>query len=142
MAARRARRGPRPGYGARAGLDIRGEADGTIPDQTWKQFHKNQPWFKGDTYNMSIGQGDVLATPLQVANTTNVIANGGTLYQPHLARAELDSDGNVVKDLSQNQLLQGRPVPVDPSNLMIMRQAMEWGFEGPWLKWFKIPFTL
>ncbi|MDQ6674535.1 MAG: penicillin-binding transpeptidase domain-containing protein, partial [Chloroflexota bacterium] len=127
------------GYGARTGLDISGEQDGTIPDPTWKQFHKNQPWFKGDTYNMSIGQGDVLATPLQVANTTNVIANGGTLYQPHLAHAELDSDGNVVKDLSRTEIGQARPVPVDAANLATMRQAMEWGFEGPWLKWFKIP---
>jgi penicillin-binding protein 2 len=125
------------GYGSRTGLDVSGEQDGTIPDPTWKQFHKNQPWFKGDTYNMAIGQGDVLATPLQVANTTNVIANGGTLYQPHLARAELNPDGNVVKDFSANP--RGRGVPVDPNNLGIMRQAMEWAFEGPWLKWFKIP---
>ncbi|HEY1297963.1 MAG TPA: penicillin-binding protein 2 [Chloroflexota bacterium] len=125
------------GYGARTGLDISGEQDGTIPDPTWKEFHKNQPWFKGDTYNMSIGQGDVLATPLQVANTTNVIANGGTFYQPHLARQELDSEGNVVKDFSADP--PSRTVPVDPSNLATMRQAMEWGFEGPWLKWFKIP---
>jgi penicillin-binding protein 2 len=124
------------GYGARTGLDISGEADGTIPDPTWKQFHKNQPWFKGDTYNMSIGQGDVLATPLQVANTTNVIANGGTLYQPHLGLEELDSDGHLVKQL---QPPPGRPVPVDPANLSIMREAMEFGFEGPWLKWFKVP---
>jgi cell division protein FtsI/penicillin-binding protein 2 len=84
---------------------------------------------------MSIGQGDVLATPLQVANTTNAIANGGMLYQPHLARAELDSDGHVVKEFAP----QGRPVPVDPANLQTMREAMEWGFEGPWLKWFKVP---
>lgn len=125
------------GYGARTGLDIRGEQDGTIPDPTWKQFHKNQPWFKGDTYNMSIGQGDVLATPLQVANATNAIANGGTLYQPHLARAELNPDGQVVKDFSANPA--GKPVPVDPATLQTMRDAMEWGFEGPWLKWFKIP---
>jgi penicillin-binding protein 2 len=125
------------GYGARTGLDINGEQDGTIPDPTWKQFHKNQGWVKGDTYNMAIGQGDVLATPLQVANTTNVIANGGTLYQPHLAHAELNPDGNTVKDFSANP--RGRVVPVDPSNLAIMRQAMEWAFEGPWLKWFKIP---
>ncbi|MBV9600289.1 MAG: penicillin-binding protein 2, partial [Chloroflexi bacterium] len=88
------------GYGSRTGLDISGEQDGTIPDPTWKDFHKGQPWFKGDTYNMAIGQGDVLATPLQVANTTNVIANGGTVYQPHLARQELDSEGNVVKDFT------------------------------------------
>lgn len=125
------------GYGARTGLDIGGEQDGTIPDPTWKEFHKNQPWFKGDTYNMSIGQGDVLSTPIQVANTTNVIANGGTLYQPHLAKSELDSDGNVIRELFSPP--QGRTVPVDPANLSTMRQAMEWGFEGPWLKWFKIP---
>jgi len=123
------------GYGSRTGLDIRGEQDGTIPDPTWKQFRKEQPWFKGDTYNMSIGQGDVLATPLQVATVTNVIANGGTLYQPHLAKAELNADGRVVKEFAP----QWRAVPVDPANLAIMREAMEWGFEGPWLKWFKIP---
>ncbi|MDQ3811888.1 MAG: penicillin-binding protein 2 [Chloroflexota bacterium] len=123
------------GYGTRTGLDIRGEQDGTIPDPTWKQFHKDQPWFKGDTYNMSIGQGDVLATPLQVANVTNAIANGGTLYPPHLARAELNADGSVAKEFAPR----GRAVPVDAANLAIMRDAMEWGFEGPWLKWFKIP---
>jgi penicillin-binding protein 2 len=125
------------GYGGRTGLDISGEQDGTIPDPIWKQLAKNQPWFKGDTYNMAIGQGDVLATPLQVANVTNAIANGGTLYQPHLARAELDAHSNVVKDFSSDP--PSRTVPVDPSNLAVMRQAMEWGFEGPWLKWFKIP---
>lgn len=125
------------GYGSRTGLDISGEQDGTIPDPTWKQFQKGQPWFKGDTYNMAIGQGDVLATPLQVANTTNVIANGGTFYQPHLARQEVDSAGNVVKDFSATP--PSRPVPVDANNLAVMRQAMEWSFEGPWLKWFKIP---
>src|SRR5207244_11897674 len=84
-------------------------------------------------------QGDVLATPLQVANTTNVIANGGTVYQPHLARAEVDSDGTVVKNFSQMEIGQGRPVPVDSANLSIMRQAMESCFEGPWLMWFKVP---
>src|SRR5207253_358418 len=90
-----------------------------------------------DTYNMAIGQGDVLARPLQLANTTNVIANGGTLYQPHLARAEFDAEGKMVRDFSAEA--PGRPVPVDSNNLFTMRQAMEWGFEGPWLKWFKIP---
>ena len=123
------------GYGQRTGLDIRGEDDGTIPDPIWKQLRKEQPWFKGDTYNMSIGQGDVLSTPLQVANVTNAIANGGTLFQPHLARAQLNADGRVVKEFTP----QWREVPVAPNNLAIMREAMEWGFEGPWLKWFKIP---
>jgi penicillin-binding protein 2 len=123
------------GYGTRTGLDIRGEQDGTIPDPTWKQFHKDQGWYKGDTYNMSIGQGDVLSTPLQVANATSAIANGGTLYQPHLAKAELDADGKVVREIAP----QSRQLPVDGSHLALMREAMAWAFEGPWLKWFKIP---
>jgi penicillin-binding protein 2 len=125
------------GYGSRSGLDVTGEQDGTIPDPTWKEFHKGEPWFKGDTYNMAIGQGDVLVTPLQVANVTNAIANGGTLFQPHLVRQELDANGNVFKDFSNDPA--GHPVPVDPTNLATMRAAMEWSFEGPWLKWFKIP---
>jgi penicillin-binding protein 2 len=123
------------GYGNRTGLDVRGEQDGTIPDPTWKQLHHGQPWYKGDTYNMSIGQGDVLATPLQVANATNAIANGGMLYQPHLGKAELDAEGRVIRQFEP----QARVVPVDAANLSLMREAMEWGFEGPWLKWFKIP---
>jgi len=72
---------------------------------------------------------------LQVANVTSAIANGGVLYQPHLARAELDADGKVVRTI----IPQAREVPVDGNNLALMRQAMEWAFEGPWLKWFKIP---
>ena len=86
---------------------------------------------------MSIGQGDVLATPLQVANTTNVIANGGTLYQPHLAAPGARRRRQRGQGLLA--IRQARTVPVDPGNLAIMREAMEWGFEGPWLKWFKIP---
>lgn len=123
------------GYGSATGLDVQGEQDGTIPDPRWKQLTEGQDWYIGDTYNMSIGQGDVLATPLQVANTTNAIANGGTVYEPHLGMAELDSNGNVVKVIQPKS----HPAPVDASNLAIMRQAMEWNFEGPWLKWFKIP---
>ncbi len=124
------------GYGSRTGLDVPGEADGLVPDQTWKQLRKGEKWYKGDTYNMSIGQGDVLATPLQVANVTSTIANGGTVYQPHLLKAELDPEGNVVSTFEPST----RPVGVSGANLALMREAMEWSWsEGPWLKWFKIP---
>ena len=62
------------GYGAPTGIDLPGESAGTIPDEAWKQ-KVGEHWVKGDTYNMSIGQGFVEATPLQVQNMTMTIAN-------------------------------------------------------------------
>ena len=115
---------------------VRERKDGLIPDQNWKQLRRNEKWFKGDTYNTSIGQGAVVSTPLQVANVTNAIASGGTLYQPHLMTAELDPDGNVVRVFQPTV----RQVGVNGTNLALMREAMQWAWEeGPWLKWFRIP---
>lgn len=123
------------GDGSPTNLDIEGEAAGVIPDPTWKEVHTGQKWFTGDTYNMSIGQGFVLTTPLQIANVTNTIANGGTIYQPHLLKEELNAQGQVVKTFTPT----ARPAPVSPENLGIMRRAMNFAFQGPWLKWFQIP---
>lgn len=123
------------GYGKATGLDVTGEKPGIVPDPTWKLANKNERWYRGDTYNMSIGQGDVLVTPLQVANATNAIANGGTVYTPRLGYAELDADGNVVRLLPNAS----RPLGVDSRDLTLMREAMEAAFEGPHLKDFLIP---
>lgn len=68
------------------GIDLPGEATGFLPDAQWKLAHKNETWYIGDTYHLSIGQGDLLVTPLQVALYTSFIANGGTLYRPHLVK--------------------------------------------------------
>lgn len=72
------------GYGQKTGIDLPGEADGFLPSKKWKEEAKGEPWYVGDTYNVSIGQGDFLATPLQVARATAVFANGGDLVTPHL----------------------------------------------------------
>lgn len=72
------------GYGQKTGLDVPGEADGFLPSKAWKEASKGEPWYIGDTYNVSIGQGDFLVTPLQVARATAVFANGGYLITPHL----------------------------------------------------------
>lgn len=82
------------GLGSITGIDLPSEAAGLIPSPDWKEEFKNEPWYIGDTYHMAIGQGDVLVTPLQVAQFTSVFANGGTLYQPHLVlESELIHDG-------------------------------------------------
>lgn len=72
------------GLGAATGIDLPSEVFGIVPDRVWKETVKNEPWFLGNTYHMSIGQGDLLATPLQVNVMTSVVANKGTLYKPHL----------------------------------------------------------
>ena len=72
------------GIGDRLGVDLPGEATGFLPSRDWKERVKEERWYIGDTYNLSIGQGDLLATPLQVAAMTATVANGGDLYKPHV----------------------------------------------------------
>jgi penicillin-binding protein 2 len=77
------------GLGTKSGVDLIGEANGFVPSKEWKEKAKGEKWFVGDTYNLSIGQGDLLVTPLQVAVYTSAIANGGVLVQPHVAMKEV-----------------------------------------------------
>ena len=80
------------GFSRLSGIDLPGENDGFLPSPEWKQNTKNEQWYIGDTYNFSIGQGDVLVTPLQIASMTSVIANGGTLYRPKILKSIVRSD--------------------------------------------------
>lgn len=88
------------GFGSAVNLDIDGEAEGSIPTPDWKEKVKNEQWYLGDTYNMAIGQGDVLITPLQMVNALSAVANGGTMYKLHFVKAILDSNGNVKSEKS------------------------------------------
>ncbi len=82
------------------GIDLPNEASGFLPSQAWKEQVKQERWYIGDTYNLSIGQGDVLVTPLQVANWTAVFANGGTLYQPYVVKEILNANNDVVEEVA------------------------------------------
>lgn len=84
------------GYGNKTGIDMPGEADGLIPDPEWKQDTIGERWYIGDDYHAAIGQGFVLATPLQILNSVATIANGGTLYAPKVASQIRSSDGTVT----------------------------------------------
>ncbi|HUD20605.1 MAG TPA: penicillin-binding protein 2 [Candidatus Saccharimonadales bacterium] len=88
------------GFGKPTGIDIVGEASGLVPTPDWKQKTQGSAWYLGDTYNLSIGQGDLLVTPLQMANATATIANGGTIYAPKLVKTILNNDGTVDKQIS------------------------------------------
>ena len=81
------------GLGSATGIDIPGEVGGTVPDPIWKEKEIGEQWYLGDTINMSIGQGYLETTPIQVNLYTQLIANGGTIFRPHL----LKSDIRIVK---------------------------------------------
>ena len=87
------------GLGSVLGIDLPGEKSGFIPDPSTKNRVDPQDptWRLGDTYNVSIGQGGVGVTPLQIASVTATIANGGILYQPRVVAAVLDKYKQVVK---------------------------------------------
>lgn len=70
--------------GGPLGIDIPGEAAGLVPDDAWKKKAIGQPWYPGDTLHMSIGQGFVLSTPLQILGITSYMAEEGVLYKPQL----------------------------------------------------------
>lgn len=74
------------GLGKISGIDLPSEATGFLPSQAWKQEIFGEKWYVGDTYNLSIGQGFLTATPLQAAIIMSCIANSGTAYVPHLAK--------------------------------------------------------
>lgn len=109
------------GLGEASGIALPGEADGFVPTRDWKEQEKGEPWYLGDTYHVSIGQGDLLVTPLQVALYTMVVANGGTLYQPHLVDRIVDQQGQAVDRVDPEVRQSGF---IDPSYLAVVRQGM------------------
>lgn len=84
------------GLGDTTGVDLPGEATGFLPSKEWKEEAKGERWYIGDTYHLAIGQGDILVTPLQMAVSTTVFANGGILYEPRVIRSFWAEDGEVV----------------------------------------------
>ncbi|NCN24691.1 penicillin-binding protein 2 [Candidatus Berkelbacteria bacterium CG_4_9_14_3_um_filter_39_23] len=77
------------------GIDLIGEKKGIVPDPEWKKKTKSEPWYLGDTYHMSIGQGDIVATPIELLSAIASIASGGRYYAPHLI---LDSRAKPLEE--------------------------------------------
>jgi penicillin-binding protein 2 len=81
------------GFGEPTGVDLPGESSGLIPSEGWKLEKIKEKWYIGDSYHAAIGQGFVTVTPLQLANYTAAIANGGILYSPRIVNRTRDADG-------------------------------------------------
>jgi penicillin-binding protein 2 len=88
------------GFGKRTGIDIEGERTGLLPDEAWKRRALKDGWRKGDTCNVSIGQGALTVTPLQMAVFTAALANGGYIYRPRLRMMPGVERGDLVKRIA------------------------------------------
>jgi penicillin-binding protein 2 len=75
------------GFGRRTGLDVEGEAQGILPSQAWKLRRFKQKWYAGDTISVGIGQGYNVATPMQLAHATAILASNGQVHRPHLVKS-------------------------------------------------------
>lgn len=107
--------------GSTLGIDLPNEANGFVPTMQWKEDTKKERWYIGDTYHVAIGQGDLIATPLQIAAYTMFFANGGRMYKPHLVKDITDSDGNLVRHIEPEVIAQNL---IDPANIQIVREGM------------------
>lgn len=114
------------GLGQATEVELLGEADGLVPTPVWLTDFSGEYWGTGQTYYMGIGQGYTLASPLQMANVVAAIANGGTLYRPHLVQrvgdgAEALEPGGAGSGAPGGVLAQ---VPVEQSFLAAVREGM------------------
>ena len=109
------------GFGSKLGIDLPGETSGLVPNPEWKKKYKNEDWYTGDTYNVSIGQGDVIITPLQLAAAIAAVANGGTLWQPKLVSKITDADNNTIKEFQPEAI---RKNLIDNDKLQIVREGL------------------
>ncbi|MFN3594823.1 MAG: penicillin-binding protein 2 [Thiobacillaceae bacterium] len=109
------------GFGRKSGIDLEGELAGLLPNPEWKRRRFNQPWWPGETVIAGIGQGYMLATPLQLAVATMAIANDGVVYAPQLIRAWQDPASGRLHYAAPRIV---RRIPLNPQHLAVIKQAM------------------
>ena len=110
------------GFGEPTGVELLGETGGLVPTAKWKRLTYGESWSTGDTYNLSIGEGYLSVTPLQMLNAVNVVANGGTLYRPRIVHHVTDAQGVVTQPFEPEII---RTLHISPENWSLVQQGME-----------------
>lgn len=109
------------GWESITGIDLPGEISGFVPDPEWKKERYDTIWYPGDTYNLSIGQGYLAATPLEVVTSFAAIANGGKLLKPQIVKEIVDENKKMIEEF-QSEVVKNNFI--DSDNLQIVRQGM------------------
>ena len=109
------------GFGKLSGIDIKGEVGGLLPTPEWKQRRFKQPWYMGETVIVGIGQGYTLATPMQLAQATAILANKGIAMRPRLVSAAVDAKTLVS---TPTPAIVSDRITLDKANLEIVNLGM------------------
>ena len=109
------------GLGSRTGVSLPREISGLMPTKEWKKKRYGRPWQKGETLATIIGQSYVLMTPLQLANSYAMIANGGTGYRPTLIKEVFSSNGDIIENGKPEVV---RKIEIKPENLKVIKQGL------------------
>src|SRR5438270_66013 len=116
------------GFGAKCGIPLRGEAEGRIPNNEYMKATHGRKLLNGDIANLSIGQGDTLVTPLQMAQAIAIVANGGRFYQTRLVRQVQSPDQQI---LTAYELREKRSIDVSAKTMEEARAGMIEVVNGP-----------
>lgn len=109
------------GYGSQTGIDLPGEVQITVPNDQWKRQLYAESWTTGDSYNMGIGQGFMLATPLQVLVASSAIASEGKVMVPQVVYQVTDAEGGLQRDFTPEV---ARDMELAPENLAAVKLGM------------------
>lgn len=109
------------GFGMPTGINFRDEKAGLIPISRWKLKKYGIPWQEGETLSCAIGQGFVLATPLQIVVAISAIANGGDIYRPQIVSKIKDTNGKIIKEFPPIKV---KSLPISKENLRIIKEAL------------------
>ncbi|MBN2160729.1 MAG: penicillin-binding protein 2 [Spirochaetes bacterium] len=110
------------GLNQKSGIDIPGEVAGFVPSRQWKYKVFGQPWFDGDTVNMSIGQGFLHVTPIGMCEFVSALVNNGIVYRPHLVKEIRTNDNNRVITAMHREKV--REIPLSPLTLQAVKKGM------------------
>ncbi len=109
------------GFGQPTGIDIEGETPAPTPSPEWKQLRFKQKWYAGDTVSIGIGQGYLLATPLQLAAAVATLANNGRVVHPRLLKAVQNARTQETRQIAPKE---GELIAIKPEHLALIKAAM------------------
>lgn len=109
------------GLAEKIGISLPSEAKGLVPDSAWKKINFAEQWYSGDTANMSIGQGYLEVSPLQMASLISMVANGGVIYKPLIVEKIIDGEGNVIKTFQPKVM---EKVKISSGTISVVRRGL------------------